>query len=461
MSIWPPPPEKLTRPVYRAIAQSLVDAIAAGEVRDGHRLPPHRTLAFRLGVSVHTVSRAYEELTRLGVIRGEVGRGSFVIARDAGSATPWYAVKDDESVIDLSMLVPVLEPHHAAAMQEALTAIAGDLPFTAYGSFRPRAALRRHSETARAWLQSCGVDTARDRILPTNGCTGAMTVAMMTAALPGDLVLTEEVGHHTLPALANALGLKLAGVAMDREGLVPEALEESAARGARAVFVMPSGLGPRATSMSLPRREAIVDVSRRHDLLIIENDAWGPMVATDPRPLAALAPERTLYFTGLSKCTVPGLRIGWLVVPDRLIAAARTRHLVTSWMASPLVAEIATRWIADGTAAAMLAFQRTAFARRNAIARRVLGEFDLASHETGMHVWLDLPDPWQEVDFVAQARNERVAVASSESFRISAAPQRKGIRICLGGVDERRLEEGLESLAYLLRGNPEPALLTI
>ena len=130
-------------------------------------------------------------------------------------------------------------------------------------------------------------------------------------------------------------------------------------------------------------------------------------------------------------------------------------------MVSPILAEIATRWIADGTTAELLAFQRAAFARRNRIARRILGDFDIASLETAMHIWLDLPEAWQKAEFVALARNERVAVGASENFRISDTPIRKGIRICLGGVGERQLEEGLQTIALLLRGTPEPALLTI
>lgn len=461
MSIWPPSAERLTRPAYRAIAQSLVDAIEAGEVGDGARLPPHRTLAYQLGVSVHTVSRAYEELTRLGVIRGEVGRGSYVSSGASNAATPWHRLVGDEGVIDLSMLVPVLDGTHEAALRRVLTDLSEDLPFNTFGSFRPRLTLRRHAEVARTWLATCGLDIPRDRILPTNGSTSAMSVAMMTAALPGDVILTEELCHHTLPALATALGIRLAGVAMDEEGILPEALGDAAERGARALFLMPSGLGPRATFMSPERRARIIDVARRHDLMIIENDAWGPMVGDTPNPIAAMAPERTLYFTGLSKCILPGLRIGWLVVPDRLNAAARTRHLVTAWMASPLLAEIAARWMADGTAAEMLAFQRRAFASRNAIARRILGEFDLSSLETGMHVWLDLPEPWQQADVVSLARNERVAVGASENFQLVDGPLRRGIRICLGGVCERQLEEGLRRISLLLHGTPEPALLTI
>ena len=461
MTIWPPSPDRITRPAYRAIAQALVDAVAAGEVGDGMRLPPHRTLAFQLGVSVHTISRAYAELTRIGLVRGEVGRGSYVKLRAVATPVPWQPTDGAEDVIDLSMLVPVLAPFHEQALRDALTGLAADLPAETFSSFRPRKALERNCDAARIWLERCGLTVPRQRILPTNGSTAAMTTALMTALLPGDVLLAERIGHHTIGSLASALGLRIQGMPMDAEGILPDAVDEAAARGAKAVFVMPAGLGPTGATMGDARRDALVEVARRRDLLIVENDAWGPLVDPTPRPLAARAPERTLYLTGLSKIALPGLRIGWLVVPDRLIAVARARHLVTSWMAAPLLAEIATRWIADGTLSRMLDFQRAQFRRRNEIARSLLTGLDFVSSTSGMHVWLRLPHSWHGADFVAHARNDRVAVAGSSNFELSDELRTTAIRICLGGVSEERLSEGLRTISLLAHGTAVPAALAI
>jgi DNA-binding transcriptional MocR family regulator len=461
MTIWPPSHDRLTRPAYRAIAQALVDAVDAGEIRDGTKLPPHRTLAFDLGVSVHTVSRAYDELTRIGLLRGEVGRGSFVTVNRTDASTPWHPVGDAPNVIDLSMLVPVRSERHDARLRETLVELAASLPDASINSFRPRTTLRHHCDLARDWLRQCGLTVSRDRILPTNGCTSAMTIALMTAAMPGDLILAESLSHHTMKALCGALGLRVAGVEMDDQGLIPEAVDEAAAQGARAIFVMPSGLGPTTAFMGNARRAALVEVARRRDLMIVENDAWAPLVNDSLRPLAVLAPERTMYVTGLSKITLPGLRIGWLVVPDRLIAAARTRHLVTAWMATPLIAEMANRWMSDGTVADMLAFQKQHFAARITLARKAMTGLDFQSCDTGMHVWLKMPPGWKASDFVIHALNDGVAVGAPGNFEISDHAGNQGVRICLGGVSEADLAEGLRIISLLAQGAPEPAMLTM
>jgi len=87
MSIWPPVPDSLKRPAYRALAERVIQAVEAEESKSGDRLPTHRKLAFDLGLSVQTVSRAYEELIRRGTIVGEVGRGTFVRSDRPGRDT--------------------------------------------------------------------------------------------------------------------------------------------------------------------------------------------------------------------------------------------------------------------------------------------------------------------------------------------------------------------------------------
>ncbi|MEJ8573595.1 PLP-dependent aminotransferase family protein [Microbaculum marinum] len=461
MSIWPPKKDMLKRPAYRSLAQCIVAAIEAGEIRPGARLPTHRALAYQLGLSVQTVSRAYEDLSRLGVISGEVGRGSFVKAGRPDGRVPWHRLAGGEEVIDCSLMVPVTGAIHSERMSAALVDLSTDLPEPAILSFRPRATLEGHCELARGWLSTCGVDVDRNCILPTNGNTAAMTIALMTAALPGDLIVSEATGHHTLKSLANALGMRLSGLAIDAEGIIPEAFE-SACRSetVKVLFVLPSGLSPTAAMMSTERRQALADIARRHRVWIVENDAWGPIQPDRPPPFAAIAPERTFYFTGLTKCLLPGLRIAWLVSPEMMVSAARTRHLVTNWMATPLIAEIASRWLENGTAEELLSWQREQLERRNRIAAQMLGGLRYNATAYGLHVWLPLPEPWREDAFVTHARNDGVAVAAGSNFAISESYE-PAIRICLGAGTEQDLEQGLAVIARLVRSTPEPALLAI
>ena len=116
MSHWPLTREDISRPAYRSLAQGLAAAIDSGSLRAGEKLPPHRDLAWRLGVSVQTVSRAYEELIRADLISGEVGRGTFVKSGPRETVeVPWFRAATDRPPIDLSMMTPVRLPAIAEA----------------------------------------------------------------------------------------------------------------------------------------------------------------------------------------------------------------------------------------------------------------------------------------------------------------------------------------------------------
>ena len=193
----------MKRPVYLSLASVILRAIRAGELTGGDRLPTHRDLAFELGISVQTVSRAYDELIRVGTISGQVGRGTFVTGELAEGTSPHFYLPEEDrsSLIDLSILKPVGDQIHVNHMRNALLALTENLPAQVVHSFRPANATHTYEVTGRKWLKYCGVDLHGQSVLITNGNTAAMTVALMTVTNPGDLVVTEKIGHHTLNPL--------------------------------------------------------------------------------------------------------------------------------------------------------------------------------------------------------------------------------------------------------------------
>ena len=254
MTLWRPDPSTLRRPAYLALAEQIARAIADGKLESGTRLQTHRQMADELRLSVQTVSRAYEELIRRNLISGETGRGTFVRSLRREPDPPYLPERLGE-VIDLSILKPVCEPMHLERMKKALGWLAENLPASSALSFRPNVVFPRHRAVAVEWLRTCGLDVPASNISLTNGATAAMTVALMSAAPPGSKVATEGIGHHTLTPLASYLGLTLQGLAIDEQGIIPEALDECCQEhGIRAVFVQPSVINPTATLMGLERR---------------------------------------------------------------------------------------------------------------------------------------------------------------------------------------------------------------
>ncbi len=461
MTLWHPDPALIRRPAYLSLADQFARAIHDGKLANGTRLPTHRALADTLKLSVQTVSRAYEELIRRGLVSGEIGRGSFVQTQRREPEPPYLPERLGE-VIDLSILKPVCETMHHERLKQVLAWLAESLPASSALSFRPNMVFPRHRAVAAEWLAACGLEASPQNVTLTNGATGGMTVALMSVAPPGSTVATEAIGHHTLVPLARYLGFHLEGLPIDDDGLIPEALDEACRLAdIRAVFVQPSVINPTATLMGSVRRSQLAEVARRHDIAIIENDVLGPLVEDRAPPVAHFAPERTLYVTSFSKITVPGLRIGYLVAPDRYVAAVANRHLVSNWMATPMVAEIATKWVADGTAMDLVRWQRDALRRRLEIAGEALQGVSYRTCRDALHIWLQLPDDRSEEAFVAQARLRGVAIAPGASFRIAETPWKPAVRISLGSTTEGELRAGLGVVTRLLLGDPEHLLLAI
>jgi DNA-binding transcriptional MocR family regulator len=463
MTNWLPKRAALKRPVYRSLIEVMTAAIADGTLEAGLKLPTQRDLARRLGISLQTVGRAYDELIRRGLVVGEVGRGSYVRAGRGQARTPFLTEHAERGLIDLSILKPVVHGLHVERMRGALAALSQHLEPDTVLSFRPNVGLTRHREAAIGWLELCGLRTEPRNIVITNGVSQAMAVALTAVARAGDLVLTEEIGHHQLIPLASYLGLRLHGLEIDREGILPEAFEAACgSREVRALFLAPSYANPTASLMPEERRRAMVAIARQHNVYIIEDDAWGPLAENRPPPFAALAPERALYMTSFTKCLMPGLRSGYLVVPDALVAPVTSRQLAFAWTATPLVAEIAARWVTDGTARELLLWQRAALAERHAIVREVLRGVPHFTHPNCLHIWLPLPEGWSVDQLVTHARLRGVAVAPASAFAVNASTNPQAVRVSVGSPPSgAELRRGLEAVAGLIAAAPEPVSLAL
>nr|WP_272213123.1 PLP-dependent aminotransferase family protein [Marinicella sp. W31]MDC2879070.1 PLP-dependent aminotransferase family protein [Marinicella sp. W31] len=320
-------------------------------------------------------------------------------------------------------------------------------------SMIPNALFRRYRMAGVNWLAACGLKAPHHGITVTNGSSDAMTAAFMSVAPPGSAMAAEDLTHPMVKPLCGYLGIDLEPVPADAEGILPSALEALAARKRlRAIFLQPSAAGPRGTVMSAPRRRAVAAIARRYDLAVIENDVLGPLVENRPPPVAAFAPERTLYMTDLSKNTIPGLRCGYLVAPDRYAATVANRYLAANWIATPVMAEIASRWIVDGTAIELVNWQRLALKRRRAIAEKALAGIACTMTPGALHAWIPLPDGTNEAAFVDRARHRGVAVAAGSTFRSGREASAPAIRVGLAASSEIELSASLAVIAAMLRG---------
>lgn len=455
MTDWFPDRAALQRPAYLSLADQIARAINESKLPRGARLPPQRRLAEDLTLSVQTVTRAYDELIRRGLVSGEVGRGSFVLGPCQDSATPYLAERQAR-LIDLSILKPIGEGMHIETLREGLHWAADNLGRATALAFRPNSILPRHQHIAAEWLRKGGVEVQPSQVMITDGASSAISTAVLSAVPAGGTLAAATLTHHLLIPLCKYLGIQLEGLPQDEHGLIPDALDHAARRGAvRTVFVQPSLINPRAVLTGAARRMELVEVARRHDLTIIENDILNVLIEDRPPPFAALAPERVIHINGFTKIAMPGLRMAYLVAPEAMAAAVANRHLVTNWLATPALMEVLSHWVQNGTMDRLIGWQRNALADRHAIVRQMLPDACINAHPQSLHLWMLLPEGRQEDDVVRQLQYRGVAVASGRAFRISERGRREAIRIAVGPTEAEDLRTGLRIVRQMLQEDAE------
>ncbi|EAQ03247.1 transcriptional regulator, GntR family protein [Pseudooceanicola batsensis HTCC2597] len=448
MPIQLPPRETLTEPLYLSLASAIEKAILTGRIARGERLPTHRAVAAQLGLSIHTVSKAFDRLRQQNLIGAQVGRGTFVVDPEAGSDPPYAVRPPEDGLLDLAISRPLFDPRHDRLMRQALRDRAALADSSVFLSSRPNLGQTAHRQAGSTWLEWCGVPATPDRVAVTNGAAHGLALALSAATRPGDVVLADRITHHTIVSLCAYFGLRLIPVDGDSDGMLPRSLAAACAQeGARAVVTLPTLSGPVPRIMPEDRRRALAEVLRRHDLTVIENDAHAPLALDPPLPFAALMPDRVIHLSTFTKAVMPGLRTGYLVAPLKLRPAILARMIALSWSATPLLADIAAAWVEDGTASALANWQRGALAGRHAVLAEAFAGCDWVGHPSALHAWLTLPGGWRCADFVAEARLLDIDVAPGPNFLANPSDRVDAVRISTGGVPD---DPAFRSAANLL-----------
>ncbi len=468
---WSPSISTSEGTLHDRLLRALRQDIASGALRPEGKMPPHRELASRLGIGVGTVTRAYSEAERLGLLTSAVGRGTFVARTGVSPRESATDFDDPKATIDLSLNV---QSHDAvsALLGDALVRVSPRPDIGDYAAYAPHAGLDWHRQALAEWLRKTVRFASIDwqKLLVTSGSQHGMALVVDELCRPGDVILTEAATFSGIRAIADYRGLRCVGIAMDRDGIIPDALEEAIrTSGSRVLYLQPTLQNPTTRTMSRTRREEIVAVARKHDLRLIEDDVYAPIAFAlgngdrrpDLRPLAMMAPERTWYLGSVSKALTPGLRVGMLVAPDakgfeRLCVAMRAN----CWSTDTLGPLIVSQWIKDGVAHELLGTVAQEASNRLTLARRMLGDaVEDPSFSTSLHVWLPMSELLAER--VANSALRRGVILTSPSSFLVAGEVVSGLRVCLNAVSRPEIERALRTVRSVLADEVLPGRMSV
>jgi DNA-binding transcriptional MocR family regulator len=450
---WLPTLSEGSGPVYRRIVDALSNDIASGRLRRGQQLPTHRALAQALRIDLTTVTRAYGEARRRGLLDARVGQGTFV------SETTTRATVDipHPVKIDLSMNVPPqpIEANLDTRIAQGFASIQKEAGFSAFLNYQRPGGGDEDRDTAANWLRVRIPKAQTDRLAIYPGSQAAIFNVLLSLTSPGDVVLTEALTYPGIKAAAGKLGVRLVGVPMDEQGILPDALGSACRQHKpKAVYLVPTMHNPTTVTLSPSRRKAIAEIIRKAGAILIEDDAYGSL---DPSvsPIANLIPERTYLAVSLSKCIAPALRLSFLLAPD--VAAdqiLRNNLQATTQMAPPLMVALVMHWLRSGVADQIVTAIRNEAIGRQQLAAKLLKGQAFAAYPKGHHLWLSLPRHWNRGDFVAHVLREGLTVVASEAFAVDRVAAPHAVRVSLGAARNRaELSTALHLLAAALKSS--------
>jgi DNA-binding transcriptional MocR family regulator len=455
MKDWIPQLPDSDVPRYLALVQALEESVASGTVKVGTQLLPHREMASRLGVSVGTVTKAYSEAERRGLVSGEVGRGTFVRGRNVHREG-----LGSSASVNLALNVPPRSGEDAI-VAAALSEIVESRAIDDLLGYLPHQGLRRHREAVARWLSFLGVEMEVDRLFITSGAQHALSVAVSVIASASEPLLTETFTYSGMLSLAAQMRYRLHPVAVDEYGLLPDALDRAFAETrARALYCMPTLQTPTGSIMPADRRAEIAAVIRKHDSYLLEDDAYVFLPKPTPPPISRLIPERSFYIVSFAKCLAPGLRVGAMVVPDVLRSSVTNAVRATGWMAAPIMVEVVARLIENGEMARQVDLKREKSEIRADIAHRILREWlPKSTAPTGFHIWLPLPAGRSLTGLIAEAARAGITLAPPEGAQ-RLDRRDLGIRLCLGGApSEAELQSALTEIQRILESTESISLV--
>jgi 2-aminoadipate transaminase len=453
-------------PLYRQLHARIKDSIGSGALHKGERLPPTRELAGRLGLNRATVAAAYALLESEGLIRGHVGRGSFILGEPenlagldwdrllapAEAAAPPPAAGPDAISFATSRpcedLFPMEDfrrsseevlagPHAAAILQ--------------LGSPTGYPPLRHYllDEARRA-----GVARPGDDVLVTNGCQQALDLLARVLVRPGDAVAIEDPVYPGLRNLFLRAGARLEGVPVGPEGMEPAALERALAQAKPRMVVVTSDFqNPTGATLTAAARQAVLAMTRAAGAVLVENDIYGGLrYAGQPEPQIKRMDESgdTVLLGSFSKITFPGLRVGWVLGPRPLIArlaeAKQLADLHTDQLSQALLLRFAEsgrlaahreRIVAEGTERLRAVVE--------ACERHLPPGTVFTRPEGGMSLWVRLPEPLDAGELLPRAAREGVVFLPGKYFEVSRRDP-GALRLSFADLPPERIRAGVAIL---------------
>jgi GntR family transcriptional regulator/MocR family aminotransferase len=450
--------------LHRQIEVSIRERIRSGALPAGIALPPTRALAVQLGVTRGVVVEAYAQLVAEGYLTSR-GGGYTHVSPAATVAPPTTAPPAPPTrsrapvpTVDFGYGRANLAAFPRTAWLRSVRRVLTETPDERLGYLDGRGAIELRTELAAYLNRVRGTNATAETIVITNGYAQAVSLLLGVLAAEGAATVAVEDPSASDDArpIADALGMKVVGVPVGDDGVRVDAL---AGLDADALILTPSHQWPTGGVLSPGARAEVLAWSQRTGALVVEDD-YDAEYRYDRAPIGAiqgLDPDRVAYAGTASKTLAPGFRLGWIVLPPRLVEPFAEAKLLAD-RGSPILDQLTfADFLSRGEFDRHLRRMRPIYrSRRDALLAALaehLPELEPAGIAAGLHLVAWLPDDLDEATVIAAAAREGVAVAGVSPYRLSPA-RRGGLIFGYSNLEERQIADGVERLARAIAGGP-------
>ena len=435
-------------PLYRQLQSHIRELILAKKLPDGAKLPPTRDLAGQLGLNRTTVSAAYDLLESEGLIRGHVGRGSFVQYPDASDERISF-----ESSRPAEAEFPIADFRAACREVVDSSEAAAILQLGSPAGYQP---LRQYLlEQAKAE----GVLGPDDDLLITSGCQQALDLMQRSLLHPGDPVAIEDPVYHGIKHVFARGGARLVTVDIGPDGIGVEQLARVLAQERPRLLVLtPNFQNPTGATMPRDSRLAVLEAAKQFGVVVAENDIYRELRYRG-ESLATLKQldngAGTLLIRSFSKIAFPGLRVGWIIGPKSAISKMTEARQWCDLHTDQLSQAVLLRFACSGKLAEHSARVREKGKTRldtvlAACARHLPQESTYTRPDGGMSLWVRLPEPLDASELLPRAQRHNVSYLPGKLFSV-ARYDPGTLRLSFGGLSPERIEQGLRRLGEVFR----------
>jgi DNA-binding transcriptional MocR family regulator len=434
---------------HKELVDVWVQMIRAGQYLPGHRLPTHRAFAAQHSVALATATKVYAELEQMGLVVGEVGRGTFVREWKQEYSHPLDALTTDVHNtghrIDLSFSYPTT-PQAGEMLRQAMLDLMAQPNPDRLMLHQPVAGNPMAREALRRYLERRAFKVPTEQILLTTGAQQGLACSVMALFQPGDVVAVDALTYPGFTGLAQHQALELQAVPWLGTGPDLDALEALLKRRPiKAIFCMPTLHNPTGWVMDVPSRLRLVALAEQHNVWIIEDASYAFLAESAPPPLVQMAPHRTVYVSSLSKSVGGGLRLGYLVVPLVLIQRCVRVLRSIAWSQPTLPALLAAHWLDDGTVERLEGEKRRAARAKQKLAAKCLTGLELHAHPDSFFVWVKLPETVRAEPVTVRLAEQGIDVSPSSAFAVGSHYPH-AIRLNLGAHSLKELKPALQTI---------------